>query len=840
MKKKRKGVLVGLLLLSIVTLCVTLLQGQMGDKWKFPETAKNPELPESISSEAETTIEEIPEISQETSKDNIDSNPSLEGQEQREFLFYYEGENYFYAITLDRDEVIAFKDESGYMDVLAGGGTYQIQDYIAGNQVEAVGIENYLVSEESGETILWVVYEMLDGSMAANKYAMHDEYISVSAVFQSVDSPYQTYEAILNRTFLADYLSCQKKISEQWVYPENGDFPYKEADGIVTAYCFDDTHRLYSFVRGDNVRPLILFEDYPEQNIPVYVEDGILDTYEIQYDLVFVNEESQNQADYLALFKGRNSSFAAKVESEMQGIASSTLFEDEKVSFHINLTNLANYLNRLEVSFSLYDYEGNLHATDNQQIYLEIDEALDIPIELATMQKGIFYIDLRVESLTEEYREQYSFAMLSENEFQYADTNPFGVSGVRFGEYEPNDTTVELLQALGASNVRVCISCPDYLAEDATILDKYLKRLVNTNIRVNGQFLLMEDWVIPTKDNAQEYMAQIDETLSAVGQYLSSCEIGNEYNLNHEEATTKTAMQQYIKEYFEPGYKVIKEQYNLPFINAAVGLSDVDWMKAMVSAGIYDKQQILATHAYGFPWAPDRYTSSGFELSIEGSLKRTKKFLSQYGNKTWLVNEIGYPTAAIDEDGKSESVDLRTQADYLVRANILALSYGADEIEVYSLYDQPNVFKGLDPTNNEFHFGLFYYEDYFKRIMPKPSAVAYQNMTACLDGVQACDELETDSTTARIFRLELADGEVVYAGWSNCSRLINDKKDATKRTPLMPWENQWKESESVLIPVEGNYAEVVNNMGNKSIVPVINGYVNVTLDGSPKFIKIIN
>ncbi|MBQ7360632.1 MAG: hypothetical protein IJW63_11140 [Lachnospiraceae bacterium] len=795
-----------------------------------------------ISSET-TDFIEIEEVTTKTEEEieySTTEEVSSQPQEEEHYLYSYEGDSYRYAITMDFEELLSFHDEKGSVEVLTGGGTYQIQDDLGQMQVEAIGLQDYLVSDEDGNTVVWAIYEMSDGSKAANKYTMYEDHINVVAVLQSVDSPYQTYEAILDRNFLCQADSCEKKVSSQWVYPDNGDFPYKVADGIVTIQTFEETRRLYTFLRGSSIRPLILFEDYPEEDIPVYIEDANLEEYQIEYDLVFENHEDKKDADLLALFKGRNSSFAVKIDCVTEETSKSTLYYADEVEFDINITNLAKDSNNLAVDYVLYDYNGTPLLTESITLVVESDEQIDIPIFLQTTQKGIFYIDLKIDTLTEEYRELYSFALLSEHEHEYADTNPFGVSGVRFGEYEPNDTTVELLEALGAFNVRVCISCPDYLAEDKTILDKYLKRLVNANIRVNGQFLLMDDWVMPTQDNAQEYMTQIDETLNVVGKYLSSCEIGNEYNLNHDKATTKAAMQQYIKEYFEPGYKVIKEQYSLPFINAAVGLSDVDWMKAMVSAGIYDKQQILATHAYGFPWAPDRYTSSSFELSIEGSLKRTKKFLSQYGNMTWFVNEIGYPTAAMDDEGKTQSVDLRTQADYLVRANILALSYGADEVEVYSLYDQPNVFKGLDPTNNEFHFGLFYYEDYFGRVMPKPSAVAYQNMTSCLDGVQACNEIETNSATARVFRLELADGELVYAGWSNCSRLINDKKGATKRTPVMPWENQWKESESVLIPVDGNYVEVVNTMGNKSVVPVINGYVNVALDGSPKFIKIIN
>lgn len=829
MRIKRKILFSVLVMLSII---VVSCQGRTDIKPTESDQISSETLESSEIQESTTATEEI---------EYSDTEETLsKPQEDVQYLYSYEGDSYRYAITMDYTELLCFSEEDGSIDVLAGGGTYQIQDDLGQTQVEAIGVQDYLVSEEAGNTVVWVIYEMSDGSKAANKYTMYEDHINVVAVLQSVDSPYQTYEAKLDRNFLSPYDTCRKKVSSQWVYPDNGDFPYKEADGIVTIQSFGESHRLYTFVRGDNVKSLLLFEDYPKEDIPVYIEDTDLKEYQIEYDLVFENSTTEKEADLLALFKGRESSFAVKIECATGGTDEATLFFADAVELNIHISNLAKDSNELVIDYVLYDYSGTPLLVETIPLAVVKDEAIDIPVFLQTTQKGIFYLDLKVDTLAEEYRELYSFAMLSEHQYEYADTNPFGVSGVRFGEYEPNDTTVELLETLGASNVRICLSCPDYLAEDETILNKYLKQLVDANIRVNGQFLLMDDWVMPTQDNAQEYMTQIDETLSVVGKYLSSCEIGNEYNLRKGNTSVKAAMQQYIEEFFHPGYEIIKEKYNIPFINAAVGLSQVDWMKAMVSAGIYDKQQILATHAYGFPWAPDRYTNTSYELSVESALKRTKDFLRHNSDMTWFVNEIGYPTAAMDDEGKTQSVDLRTQADYLVRANILALSYGADEVEVYSLYDQPNVFKGLDPTNKEFHFGLFYYEDYFDRVMPKPSAIAYQTMTAQLDGVQSCKERKVDSKAARVFQLELEDGSTVLVGWSNCSRLENDKMGATTRQAFMPWENQWEKTESVLIPVEGNYVVIVNNMGNETVVPVINGYVDVTLDGSPKYIKIIN
>lgn len=52
----------------------------------------------------------------------------------------------------------------------------------------------------------------------------------------------------------------------------------------------------------------------------------------------------------------------------------------------------------------------------------------------------------------------------------------------------------------------------------------------------------------------------------------------------------------------------------------------------------------------------------------------------------------------------------------MARELLLALSYGVDEIEVYSLFDQQNLYHTIMPEEYENNFGLFYQQDYSGRI----------------------------------------------------------------------------------------------------------------------------
>lgn len=757
-----------------------------------------------------------------------------------EFEFVYEGDTYRYAITEDKEEIISFKDGTKYIDILSGAGTYHVySDYRT--VAEAGSMDTYTVSEEDEHVVVTVSYVMSDGSKAFNKYTMYDKTIGMEAAITDISQEQYITHAVLDRDFLCSYESCDKKTSDYWRFPANGDFPYKEADSIVNSYYFTDAHSLHIFMRGEAGKELVFFEYTEQEDYLITVDNGTFSGKMLEYDLVFENVATKEEADYLALFEGRGSSFATQIQELTTSYGNTTLFYTDCVDFYIDVTNLKAEMKNFSVDYVVYDYNGNVYSSQSKTITLAANMSAGIPFQIISSRNGIYYIDLKVSDGAYSHREMYVFAMMKEYDYQYSASNPFGISGVRFGEYEPNSDTVLILDALGASNIRVCISYPDYLMEDYTLLAKYLEQLKNCDIRINGQYLLMKNWVVPSKENAGEYTREISSALDIVGKYLSNCESGNEFNLSHTAPDMESLVQDYIDRYFEPSYNSISEEYGLKIIAGAVGMSQLDWMKQMVTSGLYDRTAALATHTYGYPYSPDILDDPNVDVVIESSLVRTRQFLDTYGDKTWFLNEIGYPTTALATTGMWSGVDLRTQADYIVRANILGLSYGADEIETYCLYDQQNLIKGVSATNIEQNFGLFYYKDYFGRIMPKPSAIAFCNMTAALDGVQACEEIETASSTIRAFEMQMAEGlENVIVAWSNCARLTNDRYTDLVRTPCLPWQNQWTSTE--ILTLEGNYdsVEVIDIMGNSKVIQGESGVVQLEINGSPCFIRAQN
>ncbi len=758
----------------------------------------------------------------------------LSGWGKENVLYRHDGDGYCYVIVNDGREIFSFVDEDGTtLDVMYGGGTYMMVDSVTRKYNHVNYINGFTRNGDNGAI---VSYQMSDGSIAYNEYKFYDNYVTVDAYISGISNSTTVAGAVLARSFANGCTSVEKMIASDWVYPANGDFPYQEQEGIVTAIQMGENHKLYTFVRGEDGKRLVLFEEYPNDHIPVNITNGVLQDYHITYDLVFENLQETSNADCSALFKSQGYEFSACVTEHTAKESAATIYFGNTVDLSIDVAGVGDADSSVQVSYSVYDYDGNIMSSAVQNVALQGTQVTSVPIHLETEKRGNFFLDYEVKSAENSHRELYSFALM--DKYAYTMDNPFGVSGVRFGAYEQNLTTLWILQNIGAKNVRVCLGEPDYVSNDYYLMKTCLQALTGNGIKVNGQYLLMDGWVAPTAATAGAYESEINNVLSQVGQYLTDCQVGNEYNLLSTGDIAK-GMSNYLSSYFNAGYSSIKETYGIDIGAAGVGLSQVNWMEQSVEAGLYDKQDVLVTHAYGYPHSPDYTNIPDIELCVESAYSRTKSFLEQAGDKKWYVGEVGYPTTALNTSGVCSGVDLRSQADYTVRECVLAVSYGADVVEVYNLYDQQNLFKGINAEKGEDNFGLFYEEDYYGRIMPKPSAIAFANMTRALDGVTACEEISVGSNTARVFLTESENtAKTVYVAWSNVARLSNDIGFEFKRTPNLPWNNQWSESELVAISVVGTSATVIDSMGNRREVAVENGQILVELTGSPIYIEV--
>ena len=228
-----------------------------------------------------------------------------------------------------------------------------------------------------------------------------------------------------------------------------------------------------------------------------------------------------------------------------------------------------------------------------------------------------------------------------------------------------------------------------------------------------------------------------------------------------------------------------------------------------------------------------------------------KKYCADPNEKDLYITEFGYGTSA----GDASAVDLRTHADYVVRSGILSTAYGADRIQYYCMYDRTMGKSGFynreiedqTLTMDEYNFGVFYEADYYGRFVPKPAAAAFAVMTRELESLNKnsmsiYDKYDEghDNDGVRAFKGTTAlKGEVVVA-YSNQEVLSNGKKGPDGktglRTPNLPWNNQWKETDETKFQTDKSKVTVVDIMGNETVYTAEKGYVTIPLTGSPVYI----
>ncbi len=211
--------------------------------------------------------------------------------------------------------------------------------------------------------------------------------------------------------------------------------------------------------------------------------------------------------------------------------------------------------------------------------------------------------------------------------------------------------------------------------------------------------------------------------------------------------------------------------------DAGIGVCAEDGQDAgviqMLKAGIATKDDCITIHPYvhrGEP-RPDR---NPYFFRDEG--RRLKDAMAANGGATRIrITEFGYPTfTSKDDDGKHDfwyaggyditGVSYHAQARYLVRAYLLAHSFGVESMMQYDFQDD-----GPKRDFNQDNFGLV-----FQNLTPKPSFAAVAFMTWALGDAKPLGDFGSDPKTHRILGFEFPDGRRVYVAWA-----VEDPVEAT-------------------------------------------------------------
>ena len=755
--------------------------------------------------------------------------------DEENLAFRYDGSNYRYAITKDKAEVLAYRDESGALvDMLAGAGEYILRSPDKFTVLSTGGILDYQTSVKNNRTALTVTYDALgdndDKATIRTIYTFYDNSVTMEC-FIGYASPNYTLSPTysqLTRRFLNGYSSCDVRLSDKWVYPADGDWPYKDFDGLATIHDVGSRYQIFTLLT-DNGSKKFVMETYPETALPLAFEEGKGIYYTLTYSVTFADKVRQKNTDYRSLFNAKASQFAARVTPVTPNADNSTLFVGDSTAFNINVTNLTGSDLTFSLRYEVRDYYGNVLDAKiflNSKVFKGLEANRVIQIDPG--KYGIFFINLAVTSKTSSHREMVSFALLKPHTYRDNASSPFGIEQIPTSQIYDMDSQISIAKKLGIANTRIGIE-PVAFQPNKEFNLAAAKKFQEAGIVLNGMNLY---WVQPTDPVAYEKITEASVKLFAP--YLDSCEVGNEDNqpVNGGVMDIETAFTAFKNNVFMPGYQAVTK-FKIPYIIGANAGCDSNWDDLIYSNGLWDKFDILSIHPYGYPYSPDLDTTGDIFWHMESALKRTKNSLKKYGDKRVYITEIGWPTVP----GSKRECDIRTQGDYLIRSFIMGLEFGAEKIQWYCFYDLFSFEAGFNQENVEFHFGTLYYPNFYGTVMPKPSAIAFANMTRMLDTVKTVDRLSDPSATSRAYKASLTDGSRVTVAWSNCARVANDTLKASEmREPTLPWKNQWKKTEDVSFAAAGATVTVTDSMGNAKVYQAENGRVTIPLNGSPVFI----
>ncbi len=732
-------------------------------------------------------------------------------------LFSIAEKGYSYVLGSDWSEEL--RGQNG--GALEGAGKFRLfrdnQELIPSEDIHAYSAE--ILSSNSVK----VLYTDASSSIEmVNIYTFHENSIQVDAVLTKASQITQADTILYVPAFIGDCSRIDKRVASRWNFPDNGNYPYREFDSMVDIYQMDNQQLLYSFRVGDTANSEFLFEYYPDKGM--VIEER---TLPIENHFVLVFESDTPDSDMRALFEKNNEELGIKIE-RADG-KKHTMFQGEQVSLQIKVVNVSSQAAELGISYQIYDYYGNAVTDKELSDQMGIGDERVIPLEInKNSPPGIYWLDLKANYLGKQYRELYPFAVLQPHTYTHSHTSPFGVSGVRFGRYEQNGTILDLASILGVANMRVCLTIPDYLEKSDELLVENLRALKAQGVRVLGQILLDDAWNLPTSEAGSYELAR--ETLKKTAPYLYAVELGNENNSGDSAAVGREA-EIYKRNQFDGELAAAKE-YGLKIASSGVRDSRMPWIMQMRDLGILRQTDILSTHAYSWNMAPERRVGGTGYLEC---LEETRKFLDSLESPLlWYMSEFGVHTAAVNNQFLFSGVNPRIQADFLMREYALGLAYGADALMCYNLIDGSNLLKNIRFDYAEDNWGMFYKEDYYDRIMPKPAAVAFANLTRNLETVQAA-ELPDINGTIYTVKCVLADGRFVTMAWS-AKEFANSEVESRFRLPSALWENKWTETETLYWQTNAASVETEDIMGTRITYPVVNGVAQIPLHGSPIYI----
>lgn len=751
---------------------------------------------------------------------------------------------YFYGIKKDNTEVLGLYDGALVTPVYSGAGFFFLKSGKGELLLKKTGVTDFCETEYEGYPAFKVTYST-DGNhgtvyTAETVYVFKERSFSAISHLHCIDMAEGLYTAIFERSPLNTADIYKKRVSYDWIYPEDNDFAYMESDAYAVSAAFGNSV-LYSFVRDENSSHKFRATGNDFDNLPLNIARNTRNTdytYRVDYAVVKASEAESCEA----VFKSKNADFAAGIASVDKN-ENTTMFYGKSLKLDLSIKNISTEDIEYTVRYNIMDYYGN--ETDSHIYYgnaLAAGKADTRRLELCLENYGMYYLNFYVATKNYEYRECYPFAMLEEFEFKHRDVNPFGICATHTETEGQGDSTISIVNKMGLSMVRLGESYNQR---------HFIDHMKNEGIK---RYTAGTTWC-GREEDVERFTKNLE---NACNLYMPDCtyfllanEVDSPSKGNYDKSK-KFLEEQYIPYTYKTAYDYISKKYP-DRVKDVIWQSNchgsMEWLEAFNETGMWDASDIIDIHSYSSPSGPDKiFCNQAVNMyasmySNEYAMVRWKRLLKHYGSKRMMVGETGYPTPPNTGTSDTCEIDIRTGADFNVRIALMFLEAGAEDIVYYCLYDRTGALVGTSDWN-EMYFGACYNYDYYGVYKPKPWAAAYANLTRRFDGFKACSFNkkydEDEYGTLRAYDVETDGNGSFTVAWSNAYQQPNTSAEGrvnkVKRIPKPAWETRWVEKETRTFDTELDTVRVVDIMGNTKLIKSENGKVEIEVSGSPIFI----
>lgn len=216
---------------------------------------------------------------------------------------------------------------------------------------------------------------------------------------------------------------------------------------------------------------------------------------------------------------------------------------------------------------------------------------------------------------------------------------------------------------------------------------------------------------------------------------------------------------------------------------------DTAFLENAFKLGLLEATDVVSLHPYGSAKPEDAAILYA----------RTRELIARYARKgkdyPIVSGEWGYSSW-------EKGVSIETQADFIVRQ---FLSNMASGVRLSIWYDWRD--DGLDPNENEHHFGTVYND-----LKPKPAYVATKTLTTELAGYSFANRLSGDSPEDYLLLFKNGD-DIRLAAWTV------------------------GEPHSISLPLDVRQVEIVSRSGERTRSDVKDGRLELKLTNSPQYIE---